>query len=65
VVRQEYAAIPHDLYEQINNVMPTVDVMLVNGLPFLVTLSRDIKLGSIEFLPSCMVKQLTSALQKV
>eukprot|EP00804_Cyclotella_cryptica_P026860 CCRYP_019980-RA/>CCRYP_019980-RA protein AED:0.34 eAED:-0.36 QI:0/-1/0/1/-1/0/1/0/208 len=39
--------------------------MFVNGLPFLVTLSRDIKLGSIEFLPSRTAKQLTNALEKV
>ena len=61
----EYESIPHDLYECIINVTLTADVMFVNGLPFLVTLSQDIKLASVEFLPSHMVKQLTSALQKV
>eukprot|EP00804_Cyclotella_cryptica_P008710 CCRYP_018546-RA/>CCRYP_018546-RA protein AED:0.47 eAED:0.47 QI:0/0/0/1/0/0/2/0/80 len=37
--------------------------MFVNGIPFLGTLSRDIKLGSIEFLPSRTAKQLTNALE--
>jgi hypothetical protein len=41
-VRPEYVGIPDDLYERIKNVTLTADVMFVNGLPFLVTLSRDI-----------------------
>ena len=65
MARPEYVAIPCDLYEWIKNVTLRADVMFVNGLPFLVTLSRDIKLGSVEVLPSRMVKQLITAQQKV
>eukprot|EP00804_Cyclotella_cryptica_P019912 CCRYP_007825-RA/>CCRYP_007825-RA protein AED:0.78 eAED:0.12 QI:0/-1/0/1/-1/1/1/0/255 len=64
-VRPEYVGMPKELYERIKNVTLTADVMFVNGLPFLVTLSRDIKLGSIEFLPSRTAKQLTNALECV
>ncbi len=64
-VRPEYVNVPRDLYERIKNVTVTADVMFVNGLPFLVTLSRDIKLGSVEFLPSHTVTQLCNALNKV
>ena len=39
--------------------------MFVNGLPFLVTSSRGIKLGTIQFLPSRTAKQLCDALSKV
>eukprot|EP00804_Cyclotella_cryptica_P006122 CCRYP_010732-RA/>CCRYP_010732-RA protein AED:0.20 eAED:0.22 QI:0/0/0/1/1/1/2/0/901 len=64
-VRPEYVRIPRDLYECHKFVTLTADVMFVNGLPFLVTLSRGIKLGSIEFLPSCTAKNLIKALEKV
>jgi hypothetical protein len=57
-VRPEYVSIPRALYERIKNVTLTADVMFVNGLPFFVTLSRDIKLVSIEFLPSRTADQL-------
>ena len=64
-MQPEYVAIPSDLYERIKNFTLPADVMFVNGLPFLVTLSRYIKLGSVEFLHSRTVKHLTSALQKI
>ena len=39
--------------------------MFVNGIPFLVTCSRDIKLITTEFLPFCTAKQLSSSLTKI
>ncbi|KAL7505827.1 hypothetical protein ACHAXN_003260, partial [Cyclotella atomus] len=39
--------------------------MFANGLPFFVTLSRDIKLRTIEYLPSRTKKQLHASLQSV
>jgi hypothetical protein len=41
-----------------------VDVMFVNGLPFLVTLSRGISLVTIEFLPSRTAKRLVHTLRR-
>ncbi len=41
------------------------DVMFVNGLPFLVTLSRGISLVTIECGPSRTVKQLVNSLERV
>ena len=41
------------------------DVMFANGLPFFVTHSRDIKLKTIEFLPSHTAEQLLSSLESV
>eukprot|EP00804_Cyclotella_cryptica_P028113 CCRYP_010983-RA/>CCRYP_010983-RA protein AED:0.51 eAED:0.45 QI:0/-1/0/1/-1/1/1/0/258 len=64
-VKPEFVLVPWDLYNQIKNVTLTTDVMFVNGIPFLVTLSWDIRLGSVEFLPSRTVKNLTIALEKV
>ena len=43
----------------------TADVMFVNGLPFFVTMSRDIKMVSVEFLPSRTAEQLRSSITKV
>ena len=39
--------------------------MFVNGLPFLVTRSRDIRLNTIEFIPSRTARQLSSSLTKI
>jgi hypothetical protein len=39
--------------------------MFVDGLPFFVTLSRDIKLVSVEFLPSRTADKLCSSLRKI
>ena len=64
-VRPEYLSIPRDLYERIKNVTLTADVMFVNGLPFFVTMSRDIKMVSVEFLPSRTAEQLRSSITKV
>ena len=61
-VRPEYVDIPRALFKRIRDVTLTADVMFVNGLSFLVTLSWGIKLGSIKFLPSRTAKQLTIAL---
>ena len=39
--------------------------MFVNGIPFLVTLLRKIKMLTAEYLPSCTAKQLSSSLTKI
>ena len=39
--------------------------MFVNGLPFLTTLSRDIRLGTTEHVPICTAKNLANSLMKV
>ena len=41
------------------------DVMFVNGVPFLVTLSRKIRLFTVEFLPSRTAAKLSEYLVKV
>ena len=51
-VRVDYVEIPRDLDDMHKYVTLAADVMFVNGLPFLVTLSRGISLVTIEYLPS-------------
>lgn len=53
------------MYEWFINVMLVGDMMLVNEQPFLVTLLRNIKMGSVQLLPSCTIKQQSNGLQKV
>jgi hypothetical protein len=64
-VRPEFITIPQDLYEKVVNVTLTADVMFVNGLPFLITQSRGIRLLTIEFLPSRTAEQLSKSLLKI
>ncbi len=56
-VRVDYVEIPRNLVNMHKYVTLVADVMFVNGLPFLVTLSRGIILVTIEFLPSQTVKR--------
>jgi hypothetical protein len=58
-------SIPGDFHRLHRFVTLTGDVMFVNGVAFLVTLSRDIRLVTAEFTPSCTAKQLGSSLMKV
>ena len=57
--------VPRDFYELHRFVTLTEDVMFVSGIPFLVTLSGDIKIISAEFLPSRTAKQLSISLTKI
>ena len=43
----------------------TADVMFVNGVPFLVTFSRKIRLFTVELFPRRTAAQLSSYLTKV
>jgi hypothetical protein len=64
-VRPELITIPQELYERTRDVILTADVMFVDGLPFFVTLSRGIKLVTLEFLPSRTTDQLHKSLLAV
>jgi len=64
-VRPELIVLPQQMYEKLRDVVLTADVMFVNGLPHFVTLSRGIKLITIEFLPSRTAEQLHKSLQVV
>ena len=54
-----------DDYHRFVSVTLTADVMFVNGLPFLVTMSRRIWLLTVEHTPSRTAKQLGSSITKV
>ena len=60
-----YVAIPKDFLSAHRNVTLTVDVMFVNGLPFLVTKSRGINLVTNEFARSRTATNLATLLARV
>jgi hypothetical protein len=64
-VRIEYVQIPRDFVELHKYVTLVVDVMFVNGLPFLVTSSQGISLVTIEYLKSRTAKRLIDTLERV
>ncbi len=64
-VRADYVKIPRDFIELHKYVTIVADVMFVNGLPFLVTLSRGISLVTIKFLPSRTSKRLANSMEHV
>ena len=47
-----YMGIPRAIYERYKDLVLTADVMFVNGIAFLVTLSRGIRLYTTEHLPN-------------
>ena len=61
----EYTQIPRNLYELHKFVTLAADMMFVNDIQFLVTLSRDIRLFTAELLPSRTAKQLSSSLNNI
>ena len=64
-VEPQYVAIPDDFHKLHRFVTLTADVMFVNGAAFLVTLSRDIRLYTGEYLRSRTADELGRHLTKV
>ena len=64
-VRPTYVQIPLQLYEKLRDVTLTADVMFVNSLPFFITVSRRIKLITVQFLPSRTAEQLCNKLRTI
>ncbi len=57
--------IPRDFVQLHKYVTLVVDVMFMNGLPFLVTSSRGLSLVTIEYLPSRTAKRFVQTLERV
>ena len=58
----EYLEIPKDFYWLHHFVTLTADVVFVNEIPFFTNLSRDIRFGTAEHVPSRTAKQLAKSL---
>ena len=60
-----YMGIPRAIYERYKDIVLTTDFMFVNGISFLVTLSRGIRLYTTEHLPNRKKDQLARSLHRV
>ena len=61
----EILSIPRDFYKLHHFVTLTVDIIFVNGVSFLTTLSRKIKLQTIEHIQTQTTASLSNAPPKV
>ena len=61
-VKEEYMKIPKYSYQLYKFLTRTVDVMFVNGIPSLVTFSRNIRLITCKYLPTRTEGQLDKSL---
>ena len=50
-IRLGHVKVPKDWYEVNKNGILTVNVMFVSGIPFFITYSKIVKLGTVELLP--------------
>jgi len=57
--------VPRDILEKYRDVTLCVDIMFVNKIPFIITISRYIKSITIEVLPNRQVKTLSKILKNV
>jgi hypothetical protein len=64
-VTTNHIQIPRALLERHQRVTLAVDVMFVNGVPFLVSVSRGLNLVTAEYTPSCTAKQLAVGIRRV
>ena len=60
-----YMGIPRGIYERYKYIVLTADVMFVNGIIFLVTLSRGIRLYTTEHVPNRKKDQLARSLSRI
>ncbi len=64
-VTMNHIQIPKALLERHQRVILAVDVMFVNGVPFLASVSKGLNLVTAEYTPSCTTKQLAVGIRRV
>ena len=64
-VVEEYMKMPRDFYQLHKFVTLSADVMFVNGIPFLITFSRNIRLITAEHVPTRTARQLAKSLMNI
>jgi hypothetical protein len=63
-VMTAYVKIPPDILSMNNNVTLAADIMFVNGLPFMISVPRKIKMTTAEHMPNRKVPSLIKSLKK-
>jgi hypothetical protein len=64
-VNPEYHQVPMTIMYKYRDLTLCIDVMFVNKLPFLVTISRGIKFGTVKSIKSRKLKELLTAIKSV
>jgi hypothetical protein len=64
-IRPEYEPVPNSIMEKYRDVTLSVDIMFVNKLPFIVTISWNIKFGTVEAIKNRKHKVILAALKSV
>ena len=65
LVVTDYVAVPHAIFEENRNVTLSVDVMFVNRIPFLTSISRNLKFTIAETLQNRTTSQLVQCVTNV
>ena len=65
VVVSDYVAIPHPIFEENRNVTLSVDVMFVNRIPFLTSISLHLKFKTADTLHNLTTSQLVQCVTNV
>ena len=61
----EYVAIPEEIKYKMNKIELTVDIMFVNGIPFVISLGKNIKFTTIENVVDRKAATLLKALRSI
>ena len=64
-VRPDQQQIPPGIMERYRDVTLCIGIMYVNGVPFLVTISRHIKFGTVEVLKNRKMTSIVSSIKNV
>ena len=65
LVVTDYVEVPHAIFEENRNVTLSVDVMFVNRIPFLTSISRHLKCTTAETLHNYTTSQLVQCVTNV
>jgi hypothetical protein len=61
----DYVQIPKEIMSLSRNVILAIDIMFVNGLPFMVSISRKIKFTTVEYLLGRKQNHLVKSIRKI
>ena len=61
-VHGKIGSVPPSILQHFQEVVLVIDLMFVNKIPFLITVSCGLHFGTVELLPNCQVPTVTAAL---
>jgi hypothetical protein len=64
-VMTDYIKIPQEIIDLNRNVTITIDVMFVNGLPFLISISHKVKFTTVEYISNKMQPNIVKSIKHI